>query len=113
MTAYGVTQHDNFEAPAPGSLGGKSILEFVGDLNQRPALAGARRKPFEAREKRVHPDRDDAQLALAPTAKQCNRQSRRHCQVPHLVERSHAGRLRRGRPGPSPPRPRPGEGAGG
>jgi hypothetical protein len=32
-------------------------------------LADARRKLFEAREKRVHPGRDDVQLALAPIAK--------------------------------------------
>ena len=31
MAAYGVTRHGNFE--------GKNILEFVGDLAQRPALA--------------------------------------------------------------------------
>jgi uncharacterized protein YyaL (SSP411 family) len=51
MAAYGVTRHGNFE--------GKNILEFVGDLTQRPALAEARRKLFEAREKRVHPGRDE------------------------------------------------------
>jgi hypothetical protein len=51
MAAYGVTRHGNFE--------GKNILEFVGDMEQRPALAEARRKLFEAREKRVHPGRDE------------------------------------------------------
>jgi uncharacterized protein YyaL (SSP411 family) len=51
IAAYGVTRHGNFE--------GKNILEFVGDLEQRPALAEARRKLFAAREKRVHPDRDE------------------------------------------------------
>ena len=54
MTAYGVTHHGNFE--------GKNILEFVGDMKQRPALAEGRRKLFEAREKRVHPGLDDKVL---------------------------------------------------
>jgi hypothetical protein len=54
MAAYGVTRHGNFE--------GKNILEFVGDLDHRRALAGARRKLFEAREQRVHPGRDDKVL---------------------------------------------------
>jgi hypothetical protein len=51
MAAYDVTRHGNFE--------GKNILEFVGDIDQRPTLAEARRKLFEAREKRVHPGRDE------------------------------------------------------
>jgi uncharacterized protein YyaL (SSP411 family) len=54
MAAYGVTQHGNFE--------GKNILEFIGDIGQRPALAEARRKLFEAREKRAHPGRDEKVL---------------------------------------------------
>jgi uncharacterized protein YyaL (SSP411 family) len=54
MAAYGVTRHGNFE--------GKNILEFVGDMDQRPALAEARRKLFKVREKRVHPGRDDKVL---------------------------------------------------
>jgi uncharacterized protein YyaL (SSP411 family) len=54
MAAYGVTRHGNFE--------GKNILEFVGDLTQRPALAEARRKLFEARQRRVHPGRDEKVL---------------------------------------------------
>jgi uncharacterized protein YyaL (SSP411 family) len=54
MAAYGVTPGGNFE--------GKNILEFVGDLDQRPALAEARRKLFEVREKRVHPGRDEKVL---------------------------------------------------
>ncbi len=52
--AYGVTSQGNFE--------GKNILEFVGDMDQRSALAGARRKLFESREERVHPGRDDKVL---------------------------------------------------
>jgi len=86
MAAYGVTRHGNFE--------GKNILEFVGDLEQRPALAEARRKLFEAREKRIHPGRDDVQLALAPTAKQCLW----HCQGTYVLERPDAGCLCRSGP---------------
>jgi len=78
LTAYGVTRHGNFE--------GKNILKFVGDMDQRATLAEARRKLFEAREKRVHPGRDDVQLAQAPTAKQCRRRCRRHCQGSDLLE---------------------------
>jgi uncharacterized protein YyaL (SSP411 family) len=51
MAAYGVTPGGNFE--------GKNILEFVGDMEQRPTLAEARRTLFEAREKRVHPGLDE------------------------------------------------------
>jgi uncharacterized protein YyaL (SSP411 family) len=54
MAAYGVTRHGNFE--------GKNILEFVGAMDKRPALSEARRKLFEAREKRVHPGRDEKVL---------------------------------------------------
>jgi uncharacterized protein YyaL (SSP411 family) len=54
LAAYGVTRHGNFE--------GKNILEFVGELDQRPALAEARRRLFEAREQRVHPGRDEKVL---------------------------------------------------
>jgi uncharacterized protein YyaL (SSP411 family) len=51
MDAYGVTRNGNFE--------GKNILEFIGDMEQRPALVEARRKLFEAREERIHPGRDE------------------------------------------------------
>jgi uncharacterized protein YyaL (SSP411 family) len=54
MTAYGVTPGGNFE--------GKNILEFVDDMDQRAALAEARRALFEAREKRVRPGRDEKVL---------------------------------------------------
>jgi uncharacterized protein YyaL (SSP411 family) len=54
MAAYGVTPGGNFE--------GKNILEFVGDMDQRPAQAEARRKLSEAREKRVHPERGEKVL---------------------------------------------------
>jgi hypothetical protein len=53
-TAYGVTPGGNFE--------GKNILEFVGDIDQRPALAEARRKLYKVREERVHPGLDDKVL---------------------------------------------------
>jgi uncharacterized protein YyaL (SSP411 family) len=52
--AYGVSSAGNFE--------GRNILEFVGDMDQRPTLAEARRRLFEAREKRVHPGRDEKVL---------------------------------------------------
>jgi uncharacterized protein YyaL (SSP411 family) len=55
IEAYGVTEGGNFE--------GRNILEFVGDIDQRPALTEARRKLFEVREQRVHPGRDDKVLA--------------------------------------------------
>jgi uncharacterized protein YyaL (SSP411 family) len=54
MAAYGVKSGGNWE--------GKNILEFVGDMDQRPALAKARRKLFEAREQRVRPSRDEKVL---------------------------------------------------
>ncbi len=54
MAAYSVTRHGNFE--------GKNILEFVGDLDLRPALADARLKLYDAREERVHPGRDEKVL---------------------------------------------------
>jgi uncharacterized protein YyaL (SSP411 family) len=73
--AYGVTRHGNFE--------GKNILEFIGDMDQRPVLAEARHKLFEAREKRVHPGRDEKVLtswnglmlaAFAEAARTLNRE---------------------------------------
>jgi uncharacterized protein YyaL (SSP411 family) len=51
MAAYGVQPVGNWE--------GKNILEFVGDMEQRPALADARRKLYEVRQERVHPGLDD------------------------------------------------------
>jgi uncharacterized protein YyaL (SSP411 family) len=54
MAACGITRHGNFE--------GKNILEFVGNMDQRPTLTEARRKLFQAREKRVHPGRDEKVL---------------------------------------------------
>jgi uncharacterized protein YyaL (SSP411 family) len=75
MAAYGVTRHGNWE--------GRNILEFIGDMDQRPALAEARRKVFEAREKRIHPGRDEKVLtswnglmlaAFAEAARTLNRE---------------------------------------
>jgi uncharacterized protein YyaL (SSP411 family) len=75
MAAYGVTRQGNFE--------GKNILEFVGDMDQRPVLAEARHKLFEAREERVHPGRDEKVLtswnglmlaAFAEAARALNRE---------------------------------------
>jgi uncharacterized protein YyaL (SSP411 family) len=54
LSAYDVTERGNFE--------GRNILELVGSLDERGALAGARLKLFELREKRVHPGRDDKVL---------------------------------------------------
>jgi uncharacterized protein YyaL (SSP411 family) len=75
VAAYGVTRHGNFE--------GKNIPEFVGHMDQRPALTEARRKLFEAREKRIHPGRDEKVLtswnglmlaAFAEAARTLNRE---------------------------------------
>jgi uncharacterized protein len=63
MRAYGVTSRGNFEAPVPGSLGGKNILELVGGLDDRERFAAARRKLFATRSHRVPPARDDKVLA--------------------------------------------------
>jgi len=54
LAGYNVTERGNFE--------GKNILEFVGRLEERGALADARRQLFEARESRVHPGCDDKVL---------------------------------------------------
>jgi uncharacterized protein YyaL (SSP411 family) len=54
IEAYGVTERGNFE--------GQNILELKGSLEERDALAQARRGLFEAREARIHPGRDDKVL---------------------------------------------------
>jgi len=54
LVAYDVTEQGNFE--------GHNILEFTGSLGERASLAGAHRRLLEAREKRVHPGRDDKVL---------------------------------------------------
>jgi len=55
IEVYGVTERGNFE--------GRNILELKGSLEEREALADARRRLFEVREQRVHPGRDDKVLA--------------------------------------------------
>ena len=62
IDAYGVTGHGNASTGSAHGFEGKNILEFAGDLEQRPALTEARRKLFEAREKRIHPGRDEKVL---------------------------------------------------
>jgi uncharacterized protein YyaL (SSP411 family) len=54
IEAYGVSERGNFE--------GKNILELKCSLDEREALAEARRKLFEAREQRTHPGRDEKVL---------------------------------------------------
>ena len=54
LAAYGVSEQGNWE--------GRNILEFVGELDRRPALAGARRRLFAVRQQRVPPGRDDKVL---------------------------------------------------
>jgi uncharacterized protein YyaL (SSP411 family) len=54
LSVYDVTERGNFE--------GKNILELKGNLEEREALAEARRELFEGREGRVHPGRDDKVL---------------------------------------------------
>jgi uncharacterized protein YyaL (SSP411 family) len=54
MAAYGVTPGGNFE--------GKNILELLGNMEQRPALAKARQRLFDVREQRGHPNLDDKVL---------------------------------------------------
>jgi uncharacterized protein YyaL (SSP411 family) len=54
-----VTPGGNASTDSAHGFEGKNILEFVGDMDQRPALAEARHKLYEAREQRVHPGLDD------------------------------------------------------
>ncbi|MCJ7736007.1 MAG: thioredoxin domain-containing protein, partial [Anaerolineae bacterium] len=51
METYRVTERGNFE--------GSNVLELVGSLDDRKALAGPRQALFDVRERRVHPGRDD------------------------------------------------------
>ena len=51
MEAYGVQPGGNWE--------GKTILTFSGTWEERQALTDARRRLFEARQERVHPERDE------------------------------------------------------
>jgi uncharacterized protein YyaL (SSP411 family) len=107
MAAYSVTRHGNASTGSAHGFEGKNILEFVGELGQRPALAEARCKLFEAREKRVHPARDagcrrkrrhPAVSACAETAMQ----DHRACQDADPLERADVGRFRRGGAGSRP-----------
>jgi hypothetical protein len=82
MAAYGVTPAGNASTGSAYGFEGENVLEFVGNIDQRATLAEARQKLFEAREQRVHPGRDDVELALAPTAKQCSRPYRPQCRCP-------------------------------
>jgi uncharacterized protein YyaL (SSP411 family) len=77
--AYNVTKGGNFE--------GKNILELIGGLDERLALAEARRKLLEARERRIHPARDEKVLtswnglmlaAFAEAARVLNSDGYRH-----------------------------------
>jgi uncharacterized protein YyaL (SSP411 family) len=62
IAAYGVKGGGNASTGSAHGFEGKNILEFVGDFDQRAALAEARRMLFEARERRVHPGRDEKVL---------------------------------------------------
>jgi uncharacterized protein len=54
VAAYGVTDGGNFE--------GRNILTFSGTVEERRALAAARRRLFEVRDRRLHPGRDEKML---------------------------------------------------
>jgi uncharacterized protein YyaL (SSP411 family) len=41
LAAYGVTRHGNASTDSAHGFEGTSILEFVGDMDQRPTLAEA------------------------------------------------------------------------
>jgi uncharacterized protein len=60
IAAHDVTRHGNASTGSAHGFEGKNILEFIGDMEQRPTLAEARHKLFEAREQRVHPGRNGA-----------------------------------------------------
>ncbi len=54
LEAYGVTEGGNFE--------GQNVLSLVGSLEEREALAGARRQLWAVREQRIRPGRDEKVL---------------------------------------------------
>ncbi len=54
LSLYGVTDEGNFE--------GRTILTFQGTVEEREALAGARRMLSEARDRRIRPGRDEKVL---------------------------------------------------
>lgn len=55
LDLYGVTEAGNFE--------GRNILTFNGSVEERDAMADARRRLFTAREQRTHPGRDKKIIA--------------------------------------------------
>ncbi len=54
LKLYGITERGNFE--------GQNVLTFNGTWEEREAITGARKLLFEAREKRIHPGRDEKVL---------------------------------------------------
>jgi len=83
VAADSFTPGGNASAGSAHGFEGKNILEFVGGMEQRAALAEVRRKLFEAREERVHPGRDEKVLtswnglmlaAFAEAARTLNRE---------------------------------------
>jgi uncharacterized protein YyaL (SSP411 family) len=63
MQAYGVTETGSASTGSGHGFEGKNVLEFVGGLEGRDALAEARHRLFEVRERRVRPARDEKVLA--------------------------------------------------
>ena len=62
IQVYGMTERGNTLTGSAHSFEGKNILELTGSFQEREALAEARRQLFQARERRVHPGRDDKVL---------------------------------------------------
>jgi uncharacterized protein len=60
IAAHDVTRHGSASTGSAHGFEGKNILEFIGDMEQRPTLAEVRHKLLEAREQRVHPGRNGA-----------------------------------------------------
>jgi uncharacterized protein YyaL (SSP411 family) len=86
-----VTGRGNFES--------KNILELVGSLEEREALAGARPKLFEVREARIHPGHDDKVLtswnglmlaAFAEAARTLEREDYREAATAFTHPQAHA-----------------------
>jgi uncharacterized protein YyaL (SSP411 family) len=63
IEAYGVMERGNASTGSAHGFEGDNILELVGSLEERGALAEARRRLFGARESRVHPGRNDKVFA--------------------------------------------------
>jgi uncharacterized protein YyaL (SSP411 family) len=62
LSAYDVTERGNASTGSAHGLEGKNILELVGSVEERKALAGACHRLFEVRAERIHPGRDDKVL---------------------------------------------------